>query len=120
MNCKMNPILYKWVCILREEIGIQLVPRREKRRPDVVDLILTHDFIYDISGHLNTYQDAEQCGYFVIIKKLRSAKRGTYHGKRVYQLFLSPIHPKKRREMNSTSEQTITISPLVAQYRLAA
>ena len=120
MNCKMNPILYKWVCILRKQVGIQLVPRREKRRPDVVDLIFTNDFIADLSGHLNSYKDAEQCGYFVILKRLRSAKRGIYHDRRVYQLFLSPVHPKNRRWIMGTSEQCIPISPLVTQYLLAA
>ena len=56
----------------------------------------------------------------VILKKLRSAKRGIYHDRRVYQLFLSPVHPKKRRWIMGTSEQCIPISPLVTQYLLAA
>ena len=41
--------------------------------------------------------DAEKSGYWLMVRP-RIGKKGLYHGYQVYQLFLTPVHPKKRNE----------------------
>ena len=51
-----------------------------------------------MTGHLNTLPEAENWGFFVICRPQTNPKRMFYNNRRVFQLFLSPVHPKKRRE----------------------
>ena len=100
MNCKIHPVLYKWYLILHEELGASIVHRRQRRSQTCIEIIFYNDFLPEVSGRVNTLAEAEKCGYWVMCRPQTKPGRTTYKDHRVFQLFLTPVHPKKwRRHM---------------------
>ena len=98
-NCKIHPVLYDFYLVLRNRLGASLVHRRKRTSAMCVEVVFYCDGINVLTGRLNTLKDAEKCGFWKICRPQTSRKHLFYDGRRVYQLFLSPVHPKKRREM---------------------
>ena len=73
-----------------------------------IELVFYCEQILVMTGRLNTLPEAEKCGFWVICRPQTAHGHTFYKDRRVYQLFLSPVHPKKRREMCKT------VTPLVA------
>lgn len=118
MNLKTDKILYDWICHLRQSIGICLVPRRGRRKTNYVEFIITATPINAITGRLNTLREAEECGFWVVARA-QKGKRATYHNQQVFQLFLTPVHPKKRREaMLRTTAPEVDFVPIVTKKKV--
>ena len=98
MNCKIHPILYHWYLILREQLGATIVHRRKRGSETCIEVVFYNDMLPVITGRLNTLKDAEECGYWVMCRLQTTPKHMVYKGHRVYQLFLTPVHPKKWRK----------------------
>ena len=99
MNCKIHPVLYHFYLRLKDVLGAEMVHRRKRTSRTAIEVIFyTVDFLV-ITRHINTLPEAEKCGFWIICRPQTKPDRMFYKGHRVYQLFLSPVHPKKRREM---------------------
>ena len=98
-NCKIHPVLYDFYLHLRQRLGASLVHRRKRRSATCVEVIFFAEGINVLTGRLNTLRDAEKCGFWKMCRPQTNTKHLVYGGRRVYQLFLSPVHPKKHREM---------------------
>lgn len=98
-NCKIHPALYDFYLVLRKRLGASLVHRRKRDSSMCVEVVFYCEGISVLTGRLNTLKDAEKCGFWKICRPQTKRKHLFYDGRRVYQLFLSPVHPKKRREM---------------------
>ena len=99
MNCKIHPVLYNYYLRLHAELGAEIVHRRKRTSNTCIEIIFyCEDLAVFLVGHLNTLKEAEKCGYFVICRPQTKKGHTVYKGRRVFQLFLSPVHPKKRRE----------------------
>ena len=98
MNNNIHPVLYAFFLILKDELGAEIVHRRKRHSDMCIEIIFYSDDLLVTTGRLNSLPEAEECGYWVICR--RQTKRGhtIYKGHSVFQLFLSPVHPKKRRE----------------------
>lgn len=96
MNCKIHPVLYHWYLILRENLGASIVHRRQRRSQTSIEVIFYNDLVPVITGRINSLPDAEKCGYWVICRLQTKPGHTEYKGHRVYQLYLSPVHHKKR------------------------
>ena len=115
MNCKIHPILYRFDLQLKKSLGAEIVHRRKRTSSMSIEVIFYSDEMLVMTGRLNTLPEAEKWGYWVICRP-QAKKRYMFHkGHRVYQLYLSPVHPKKKREMikhitplNSTSVAAMT------------
>ena len=99
MNCKIHPILYKFYLDLRKSLGAEMVHRRKRRSRTSIEIIFNNDFFASVTGRLNTLPEAEKWGFWVVC---RLKPNTFYHGRQVFVLFLTPVHPKKRREMQTT------------------
>ena len=99
MNCKIHPILYRFYLRLKDTLGAEIVHRRKRTSSMSIEVIFYSDEMLVMTGRLNTLPEAEKWGYWVICRPQTKPDRMFYKGHRVYQLFLSPVHPKKRREM---------------------
>ena len=99
MNCKIHPILYKFFLRLNDTLGAEIVHRRKRTSSTCIEIVFYNN-IGVPTGRLNTLPEAEKCGFWVICRPQTKPKYMFYDNHRVYQLFLSPVHPKKRREMN--------------------
>ena len=95
--CKINPILYGFFLKLRAKLGAQIVHRRKRKNPDSIEIIYAGPLVKELVHRLNTLKEAENCGYWIICRPQRG-KHQYYRGHQVFQLFLSPVHPKKRNE----------------------
>ena len=100
-NCKIHPVLYHFYRRLRETLGAEMVHRRKRNSSTCIEIIFNCAELCDIRGHLHTLKEAEKWGFFVICRPQTNPKRAFYHGHRVFQMFLTPVHPHKRREMNT-------------------
>ena len=99
MNCKIHPILYKFYLQLRKLLGAEMVHRRKRCSKTCIEIIYHCDNFLVMTGRLNTLPEAEKCGFWIMCR----LKTNTYyHNHQVYELFLTPVHPKKRREMIPT------------------
>ena len=112
MNCKIHPILYKYFLILKKKLGAQIVHRRKRTSSTSIEIYFLNTLIKDISGRFNTLKEAEFCGFWIICRKQTSPKHAIYKDHQVYQLFLTPVHPKKQHEINQTIEPLIDIESL--------
>ena len=99
MNCKIHPVLYQFYLRLRDTLGAEIVHRRKRQSPMSIEVIFHSDEFLIVTGRLNTLPEAEKCGFWVICRKQTRKNYSIYKGHQVYQLFLSPVHPKKRRAM---------------------
>ncbi len=97
MNTKINPILYDFYLRLQETLSAEMVHRRKRTSSMCIEIIFLCDKFLIVTGRLNTLPEAEKWGFWVICRPQTKRGRTFYKGYRVYQLFLSPVHPKKRR-----------------------
>lgn len=113
MNCNIHPVLYNFYLRLQDTLGAEIVHRRKRTSNRAVEVIFYCDEFLVPTGRLNTLLEAEEWGFWIICRP-QTKKTYMYHkGHRVYQLYLSPVHPKKRREMEKT------IRPLFLQKSIA-
>ncbi|MBQ7997492.1 MAG: hypothetical protein IJ249_07480 [Paludibacteraceae bacterium] len=105
MNSKINPALYKMYLRLHDTLGAEMVHRRRRASSTCIEVIFHDTLAKYLHGRLNTLKEAESCGYWVICRLQNKRGHKTYHGKNVYQLFLSPVHPKKRNEARYAAQQ---------------
>ena len=113
MNCKIHPVLYHFYLKLKDTLGAEIVHRRKRTSSMSIEVIFYSDEMLVATGRLNTLPEAEKCGFWIICRPQTKPDRMFYKGHRVYQLFLSPVHPKKRREM------TKIITPLLQPESIA-
>ena len=99
MNCKIHPVLYHFYLQLKDVLGAEMVHRRKRTSRMAIEVIFYTDDMLVITRHINTLPEAEKSGFWIICRPQTNLKRMFYKNHRVYQLFLSPVHPKKRREM---------------------
>jgi hypothetical protein len=102
MNCKIHPVLYHFYLQLKDVLGAEMVHRRKRTSRMAIEVIFYTDDMLIITRHINTLPEAEKSGFWIICRPQTTLKRMFYKNHRVYQLFLSPVHPKKRREMVKT------------------
>ena len=102
MNCNIHPVLYRFYLRLKDTLGAEIVHRRKRTSSMSIEVIFYSDEMLVMTGRLNTLPEAEKWGYWVICRPQTKPDRMFYKGHRVYQLFLSPVHPKKRRERKKT------------------
>ena len=101
-NCKIHPVLYKFYLRLHETLGAEIVHRRKRTSNMCIEIIFySEDLVKYLKGHLNTLPEAEACGFRIICRPQTKKGHTMYKGHRVYQLFLAPVHPQKRREMET-------------------
>lgn len=113
MNCKIHPILYRFYLQLKKSLGAEMVHRRKRTSRMAIEVIFYTETSFVVTGRLNTLPEAEKWGFWVICRPQTKAGHLYYQGHRVFQLFLSPVHPKKRREMIRN------ITPLQSSFREA-
>ncbi len=97
MNCKIHPVLYRFYLRLKDTLGAEIVHRRKRTSRMAIEVIFYSEEFLIITGRLNTLPKAEECGFWIICRPQTKAGRTYYKKHRVYQLFLSPVHPKKWR-----------------------
>jgi len=101
-NCKIHPVLYNFYLRLHDILGAEIVHRRKRKSSTCIEIIFYVDDILIPTGRLNTLPEAEKCGFWVMCRPQTGIKHMIYKGQRVYLLFLTPVHPKKRREAQKT------------------
>ena len=101
MNSHINPILYKIYLPLHKKLGAKIVHRRHRKSSDYIEIVFLSPTVDSLEGHLNTLKQAEKAGFWVICRAQRG-KHAIYRGRQVFQLFLSPVHPKKQRDQASS------------------
>jgi hypothetical protein len=106
MNNNIDPILYNVYLGLHDHFGAIIVHRRHRKSNTSIEIIFTSPAIKEYTGRLNTLKEAEACGYWVISRRQTKGKHLTWRGHAVFQLFLSPVHPKKRHEALLATAQT--------------
>ena len=99
MYCNIHPVLYNFYLRLKDVLGAEMVHRRKRTSAKSIEVIYYCDEMLVTTGRLNTLPEAEKWGYWIICRP-QTKKRYMFHkNHRVYQLYLSPVHPKKRREI---------------------
>ena len=99
MNNNIHPVLHYYYLRLHELMGAEIVHRRTRKSNTCIEVIFYCDGLPVITGRINTLPEAEACGYWVMCRPQTNPSRMYHDNHRVYQLYLSPVHPKKRREM---------------------
>ena len=113
MNCNIHPVLYNFYLRLQDTLGAEIVHRRKRTSNMAIEVIYYAEEFLVPTGRLNILPEAEKWGFWIICRP-QTKKQYMYHkDHRVYQLYLSPVHPKKRREMEKT------ITPLFQQESIA-
>lgn len=112
-NCKIHPVLYHFFLRLKDTLGAEIVHRRTRKSSMAIEIIFWNEELALFKGRVNTLKEAEQCGFWIICRAQTNPKHMFYKDHRVFQLFLSPVHPFKRRE------QKTTITPLSMVQRAA-
>ena len=95
---RIHPVLYKAFLRLHDAYGAEIVHRRKRASDMCIEITFDHQVVNDVTGRINSLPEAEACGFWIICRPQTKKGHQYYHGKRVFQLFLSPVHPKKRRE----------------------
>ena len=113
LNCKIHPVLYNFFLRLKDTLCAEIVHRRKRSSAMCIEVIYWCDSSHVMTGRLNTLPEAEKWGFWVICREQTKRRHMFYNGHRVYQLFLSPVHPKKQREMRQV------ITPLSAASSMA-
>ena len=97
-NCHIDPILYQFYLRLKDRLGVEMVHRRRRKSSTCIEIIITCDAINRLSGRLNTLPEAEKCGFWIVCRPQTKRGHTKWHDYIVYQLFLTPVHPKKRHD----------------------
>lgn len=95
---------------LHDTLQAEIVRRHRRKSNMCIEVIFCNDYLPVPSGRINTLREAEACGFWVMLRPQRKKGHTHYNGRQVFQLFLTPVHPKKRREMKKT------ITPLNSQH----
>ena len=106
MNCKINPVLYRFYLRLCDTLEAEIVHRRSRKSSTCIEVIFYSDYAEYIRGHINTRPEAEACGYWIMCRPQTAKGKEYYHGKQVFQLFLTPVHPKKKRAAGQLASET--------------
>lgn len=115
---KRNEILDEWVKLLKENYEIEPVRRhRSAANGMYVEFISRSPLMQFVKGHQNTLKEAEACGYWVMVRKQLSAKKRFYKNHQVYQLFLTPVHPKKKFVDKVLAAAAMDFSPITKKER---
>ncbi|MBQ3673233.1 MAG: hypothetical protein II928_02025 [Paludibacteraceae bacterium] len=101
-NCKIHPVLYDAYLMLQRRLGAEMVHRRKRKSTMCIEVIFYADSLAIITGRLNTLKEAEKCGFWIMCRRQTKKGHTIYKEHPVFQLFLTPVHPKKRHEQNTT------------------
>ena len=115
-NNKINPVLYGFYLRLKERLGAEIVHRRRRKSTNYIEVVFHSEAIVSLQGRLNTLREAESCGFWIICRHQSRRDHGTWHGRTVLQLFLSPVHPKKRRTalvQQTEISESVSFEPVV-------
>lgn len=116
-NCKIHPVLYNFYLRLHKIAGARMIHRRKRTQSMCIEITFPGAlFSIPPTGRLNTLKEAEECGFWIICRPQTKQKHMSYRGLRVYQLFLSPVHPKKRRVTNVDITSLCEPAQITTQY----
>ena len=101
-NCKIHPVLYDAYLMLQRRLSAEMVHRRRRKSTMCIEVIFYADPLAIITGRLNTLKEAEKCGFWIMCRRQTKKGHTIYKEHPVFQLFLTPVHPKKRHEQNTT------------------
>ena len=79
-----------------------MVHRSQRKSTMCIEVIFYTDNFMIVIGRLNTLKDAEKCGFWIMCRPQTKKGHTICKGHPVFQLFLTPVHPKKQRERNTT------------------
>lgn len=113
MNCKIHPILYNFYLHLKQLLGAEIVHRRKRTSSTSIEVIFHCDELVVPTGRLNTLPEAEKCGYWIICRLQTKKGHTVYKDHRVFQLYLSPVHHKKKHAMKQH------VTPLRSTFKKA-
>ena len=120
-NCKIHPALYKVYLRLHDALKAEIVHRRKRTSNRCIEIIFNCGFIEEFIGSVqNTLREAETSGFRVMCRRQTKPGHAFYRNKPVYQLFLSPVHPKKRREIQTTITPLSSLNSPAATAACAA
>ena len=120
-NNHIHPALYAFYLQLKAELGAEMVHRRRRKSATCIEIIFHNNLFKSLTGRLNTLPEAEKCGYWVVSRLQTKRGHGIWHEHTVYQLYLTPVHPKKRHETRLAQEQMaqdITFVPIAHSTRI--
>jgi hypothetical protein len=115
MNNNINPHLYNAYLHLKDTLNAKMVHRRKRKTANSIEIVFLCDAINALSGHINTLKEAEACGFWIVCRRQTGKKHAFYHGLPVFQLFLTPVHPKKALENKIQAAQQaeeVTFEPI--------
>ena len=112
MNNHIHPVLYDFYRTLKRNFEAEMVHRRRRKSTICIEIVFHNKLFTSWTGRLNTLKEAEACGFSVICRRQTKKGRDTWHGLTVFQLFLAPVHPQKRRE--AAPAEDITFEPITA------
>ena len=120
-NCKIHPVLYKVYLRLHDTLSAEIVHRRKRTSNMCIEIVFHCSFLEEFLGTtINTLREAETSGFRVICRRQTKPGHTVYKGLPVYQLFLSPVHPKKRLEIQTTITRLSSLSSPAATTACAA
>ncbi len=114
-NSHIDPALYNIFLRLKDTLGAKIVHRRRRSSSTCIEIIFCNALTKYLVGRINTLPEAEKCGFWIMCRPQTKRGHDFYHGWMVFQLFLTPVHPKKRRE-----QQPQTISNDIQQSQTIA
>jgi len=103
-NSHIDPRLYEVFLRLKDKVGAQIVHRRRRRSNTCIEIIFNTTLFYSYVGRMNSLKEAEKCGFWIICRAQTKRGHTTWHNHQVFQLFLSPVHPKKSRELKLAAQ----------------
>ena len=109
---KRNTILHEWIKVLRYYLTITTINRHSKTNRNYVEFICDSPIFEQLSGRLNDLRDAESCGYWIMVRPQKSAKKAVYQDHQVYQLFLTPVHPHKKYVAKVLAAAALDFTPI--------
>lgn len=119
-NCNINPILYDFYLRLKQTLGAHLVHRRKRPSDNCIEIVFYNDLYTLLHGRLNTLKEAEAWGFWVICRPQTKRRHTSYDNRKVYQLYLTPVHPKKRNEAKHLAAQVeIPFEPITTSLQRA-
>ena len=114
-NSHIDPTLYNIFLRLKDTLGAKIVHRRRRSSSTCIEIIFCNALTKYLIGRINTLPEAEKCGFWIMCRPQTKRGHAFYHGWMVFQLFLTPVHPKKRRE-----RQALTTSNDIQQSQTIA
>lgn len=119
-NNHINPVLYKLFLRLKSTLGAEIVHRRSRKSATSIEIVFHSPLVKYLHGRLNTLKEAEKSGFWVILRLQSKRNHESWRGLTVYQLFLTPVHPKKRNEaryLATPTSEEVTVKPIVKTTR---